>query len=227
MADHSAADKEIDQLLSSLDAEFGKKPKEKRALGAASKDKGALDALSSARGQLTRMDSESFSEWELRREMLLANEISKHMDLKPSWIPEAKVIFCIRQHCETCGNTVEFIGGEFIRFRSKRERAVITRRAEVCTDLWHYGYAGRPLPEQVDHYYQVVNRCPGCIKVEQIAIEIWDGLIEPEHQLELPTTIKETSKPEPMTGEQLRAFVQREEFGKKRRVSVTLDIDLT
>lgn len=221
MSDQS---QDVKDLLAELDAEFGKKPRERqRGTRAQQKDDAALKALSSARGQLTRMDFDTFDEFEAYREMLIANEISKNMDWRPSWIPEARVTHCTRQHCDTCGNNVDFIGGEFIRFRSKRERAIILRRMEVVSDLWHYGYGGKPLPDLVERHYQVVHRCPGCIEVEQIAVEIWQGLIEPEVEQPTLPSVPRPAKPA-LTGEQLRALIHKP-FGKEQSSS-DLNINL-
>lgn len=205
------ADAEIDALLSDLNATFGKRPSRTRGVSARKKDASVLGALSSAKGQLTRIDM-STEEFELHREMLLANELSKHMDLRPSWIPEARLTFVIRQHCDTCGENVDFIGGEYVRFRSKRERAVITRRAEVCTDLLHYGYAGVLLPDLVEKHYQVVARCPGCILVEEKALEIWNAATQQEEQLELDLDRPKAASP--LRPNQLKSLVEHE-FGEK------------
>jgi len=173
MSDQS--DKEALDLLASLDAEFGKKPKGERGKGRASSVNKAPPG-SSAKDQVDRLNYDDFESWERHREMLLANEYSKALDWRPSWIPEARLTYVIRQHCATCGNCVSFIGGEYVRFRSKRDRAVITRRAEVCSNLIHYGWGGVQLEDLVDEIDQDVERCPGCIKVEQKALELWDAI---------------------------------------------------
>lgn len=222
----SEPNQDAKDFLAELDAEFGKKPRERqRGTRAQAKDSAALRALSNARGQLTRMDFDTFEEFEAYREMLIANEISKSIDWRPSWIPEARVTHCIRQHCDTCGNNTDFIGGEFIRFRSKRERAIILRRMEVVSDLWHYGYGGKPLPDLIEYHYQVTHRCPGCIEVERIAIEIWHGLIEPDHEQPMLPSLPRPVKP-PLTGEQLKALVRRPWGERKAKSSAELDIEL-
>ena len=215
-------------LLAELDAEFGKKPRERqRSRGAQVKDEDVVKRLSSAEFQLTRMDFDSFEEWEAYREMLIANQLSKNMDWRPSWIPECRITHVVRQHCETCGNNVDFIGGEFIRFKSKRERAVITRRAEVVSDLWHYGYGGKPLEDVIEYHYQVVHRCPGCILVEQVALEIWDGLVEQHpQQAEIPEVKAAPKAPGvPTTGQALKDLIHRP-FGEKKVSGNVLDIKL-
>lgn len=221
-------DDSVDDLIASLDASFGKQARagRSRSTRAEKKDATALQQLASARGQLTRMDM-SAEAFETHREMLLANELSKTMDLMPSWIPDARITYCIRQHCDTCGNNVDFIGGEYVRFQSRRQRATIIRRAEVCSDLMHYGFAGIELEDIVEKHYQTVARCPGCIEVEEQALEIWMTATTPQaEQAELPAV---PEKPYvPLTGNQLQALVERpfgEKF-KKPKPKEDLEIEL-
>jgi hypothetical protein len=169
----SNSEKETLNLLAELDAEFGKKPKDRKGGGGA---RSPRDFASDAKSQLERAQFTSFSDWELHLQMLEANAYAKQIDWRPSWIPEARLTYVIQQHCDCCGDNVKFIGGEYIRFRSKRDRATIIRRAEVVPNLWHYGWDGEPLPDLIDEMYQTVPRCPGCIEVERRAVEIWEAV---------------------------------------------------
>lgn len=226
---------ELDNLLAELDAEFGKKPKapKRGAPSASTSDK--LRALYSAKAQLERTEFTNIAEWEMHRQMLEANELAKQLDWQPAWVPVARLTYIVRQHCMSCGDEVEFIGGEYIRFTSTRAKATITRRAEVCPDLFHFGFKGEPLPDLVDEIYQQVPRCPGCIKLEQKALEIWNAL-EGERQLHLPGIEPAAGlPPEPelkparhqsMTGAELRQLVRRQIGSSPRNLSDELDIEL-
>ena len=172
---------EVDKLLADLDAEFGKKPRAKKPQPS-TPTKDLKSWASSAAAQLARTRFSGQAEWRQFAEMMEANEQSKRMDWSPIWTPEARVTFITVQHCKCCCRSVEFIGGEYVRFKSSRQQATITRRAEVCTDLWHYR---RDLPDLIEELHQEVGRCPQCIKDEKQIDEIWDSIIEKEQQLEL------------------------------------------
>ena len=177
---------DAEKLLAELDAEFGKKPKGKR-LTFGTKDKGTTKAWGdTTAAQLARMSFTNQADWFTYREMMEANEQSKRMNWSPTWQPEARLIFVTIQHCRSCSRSVEFIGGEYVRFRSERQRATITRRAEVCSDIFHFN---REIPELVEEIHQEVGRCPECLRDEQRIDEIWNQIIEQNPQLELDISL--------------------------------------
>lgn len=148
-------DQEIQDLLAELDADFGKKAKVREAA-----HKGLNRAFHEANPQ-TRLNGGKGPE-----------------DISASWIPIARVTHVTTQHCECCGDKVSFIGGEFIRFKSTRQRADILRRSEVCTDLFHFGATDLELEDRIETHTQLVHRCAGCIQVEKQALEIWDAAVK-------------------------------------------------
>lgn len=96
-----------------------------------------------------------------------------------AWRPVALITHIVRQRCQTCGNTAEFIGGEFVKFNSTRQfGGSILRRSEQCPDLFLYRSIEEPIEEIFEEHYQSVARCPGCIAVEKKAVEIWDTFLE-------------------------------------------------
>lgn len=162
------AQAELDDFLAELDADFGKKKR------------GAIDAPHKKLNQQFHANNPQIGK--------AGGKSPEQIDA--SWKPEARITYVITQHCKCCGDKVSFIGGEYIRFRSQRQHATIIRRAEACTDLWHYGWGEEPqeVPDLVDEIHQEVARCPGCIKVEQQALEIWEAA-------------KKQQKPDPTQGE--------------------------
>lgn len=151
--ENSLADSEIADFLAELNEEFGKKKKKPEA---------PHKALNKA-----------FHQQHPGVEKTAGKSPEDPMF---HWVPQARVTYVITQHCRCCGDKVSFIGGEYIRFLSKKQHAVITRRADQCADLWCYGWGEEPgeVPDLVDEIHQEVSRCPGCIKVEQMALEIWE-----------------------------------------------------
>jgi len=209
-------DKSTKDLLAELDAEFGKQPRQARA----------KTDMYSAKAQLERMQFTNYYDWEQHKLQIEANEYAAAADWRPSWIPEARLTYCIRQYCETCGGRSDFIGGEYIRFRSKQSRATIVRRAEVCTDLWHRGLSdGDPLPDLVDHFTQHVARCPGCIMVEQQALDLWILATQPNPQR--PLLAEDQPKPQkPTTTAELRALMRPmgEKYIKPKRDDLEINL---
>lgn len=149
----NSADAEIAKLLGELDAEFGKKKGGKEAA-----HKGLNRAFHAANPQLEKGQGKGPE-----------SDFSQ-----TTWKPEARITYIVRQLCRCCNSTVEFIGGEYIRFRSKRQHAWQDRRSEHCPNLFLYHEDGEPLPDLIDELNQVVSRCPGCIAVERQAQEIWE-----------------------------------------------------
>jgi hypothetical protein len=177
-----SADKEAVDLLAELDAEFGKKPKPARkqhAIGAGSKDRSdGKQRLLSAKEQIEMFQFKDISDWRAYREQLEANEIAQQLAVDPLWLPDARLTYIVEQTCACCNRKVEYVAGDYVRFRSPRQRAVIIRRAEVCTDLAHFGKMQldgsiEPLPDLVDTIRQSVPRCAVCIRDERQVEEMW------------------------------------------------------
>lgn len=167
----TAPDKDINSLISELDEEFGKKKRqgkrEPRDIEIAQARNKAFHAAnvpldSSAGGE--RPDPED----------------------SQAWKPIHLVTYIMRQRCETCMNTVEYIAGEYVRFQSIHQfGGTILRRSEHCPDLFLYRRSDNPLEEVFEEHFQTVSRCPGCIAVERQAQAIWDAFLQ-DQRLELP-----------------------------------------
>ena len=174
--------KETLSLLAELDAEFGKPGKRAKGTGAdksqyfnqAKHSPSTKAELTSAAAQLARTQFTNFEDWALHAAMLEANALAKQMDIRPSWIPDARITYVIVQHCNCCGRKVRFIGGEYMRFQSKLQKATIIRRAEVCPDL----FLQSKYPDLIEEIVQTVARCPECIDEERKVEKLVDALQE-------------------------------------------------
>jgi len=147
------ANDELADFMATLDADFSKKPKD----------------TAQTRNKKFHADNPQISH---------AGGIAPELDMSGNWQPQAKVTYIIRQLCNTCNETVEFIGGEFILFQSKKQHARILRRIEHCPNHFHFGDDDEPLDDLVDEFNQTVSRCVGCIQVEHKATEIWETAIK-------------------------------------------------
>ena len=209
------ANKEVEDLLASLDAEFGKKVKSKgrsdrevvRSLNAQFHEQNP-QYTSSPRGQLEKMKFESYYDWEMHRQELLRGtlEFAQQAGVPElQWLPEARVTFIINQLCGCCKSTVQFVGNEYIRFRGRRRKyrtldgveketypTMLRRVGEVDANLVAFGLpSGDPLPDFVDELDETVPRCPGCIQVERQALDIWIRATQPDPQGELNIEFEE------------------------------------
>jgi hypothetical protein len=162
MTNSATPQDEIDALLGELDAEFGKKAK--------TKGKPDPEAIRKERNKKFHEQNPQIS---------AALGKAPELDLSGNWQIEARITYVTRQHCRCCGETVAFIGGEFIRFRSKRLHAWQDRRSEHCPNLFLYDRGGNPIPDLIEELDQDVSRCPGCIAVERQAVEIWEQATQP------------------------------------------------
>lgn len=202
-------DQELQDFMASLDADFGKKAK-----------KGKTD------NDIARERNKAFHEQNPRLEP--AGGRAPELDMSGNWVSTARVTYVIRQCCATCNNTVEFIGGEFILFESKRQHAKVLRRAEHCPNHWLFDEDDEPLESLVDEFDQTVSRCPGCIAVERRAEQLWDLATKNGEQPELPEVVESEKKNNISTGLALKAMLHRE-FGtkfKQPKPSQELNIDL-
>lgn len=135
------------------------------------------------------------------------------------WRPEAKVTHVVKQHCRTCGDFVDFIGGEYIRFRSiMKFGGVIERRTETCNGLWLFAQE-EALEERYEQHTQEVEKCVGCIKVEEQAVEIINAAdptqFGPELDLGLQTWKKQITFVEWV--EKIDSIAERAEVRLQRR----------
>lgn len=162
---------DLADFMATLDADFGKKPKKQQSDN------------DIARKRNTKFHSENPG-------TNSASGKSPELDQSGNWQPKARVTYVIRQTCNCCNNTVEFIGGEYIQWRSKKQHASILRRADHSPNLFLYDKDGEPLLDLIDEFNQQVSRCPGCIAVEKSALEIWESATV-EKQPELPVTPQE------------------------------------
>lgn len=173
---------EADDLLASLDAEFGKKPREKKER---SKEYfNQAKGISFAKSQLEYMQfggDKDLSEFEQ------ANVLAKKMSIKRDWVPTERLTYVVTQHCDCCGRKVEFLGSEYVRFRSEERRATITRRAEVCTDLFLFKRDAPELPDLIEYITETVKRCPSCIRDEKQVSDLWDTVMPPVKRVKQDT----------------------------------------
>lgn len=150
--------KEVLDFLATLDADFGKKKKSE-----ADKDN-ARSRNKAFHQQNPQLDS--------------ASGKAPELDQSGNWQAIARVTYVIRQNCLCCNNTVEFIGGEYIQWKSKKQHATILRDAAHSAGLFLYDEIGEPIPDLIDEMKQSVSRCPGCIAVERQALQIWNQALE-------------------------------------------------
>lgn len=215
----------VDDLLAELQNEFGKKSRSKASRKAKyaeaeeQRREERIKLLHEAKQRLMKGEFKNIADYQTFKFMVESTDIAKQMDWRPSWIPEARITYVVRQHCENCGNTVSFIGGEYIKFRARAGNASIVKRADMFPDLFLYGWREEELPDQVDDLYQTVHRCPGCIQVEQMAIQLWEAATGEKQQqevfpLEEPPQPKEFKSYKDLSGAELKAMIQRE-FGVK------------
>jgi hypothetical protein len=181
-----------DDLFASLQEEFGKKKKERKAATPKAAVVHGRGEVNKTTGEvvdkLSGMSFPNVADWRMYQLMQEANHIAKGPDYGSTWIPEARVTWIARQHCFCCGSYADYIKGEYVRFRSQRAHATVLRRTETCVDIWHFG---TDTPEEFVHHDEDVQRCPGCIKVEQKASEIWNAAVKKatEEQAELSLQI--------------------------------------
>ena len=165
MSDHKQADAELLAFMAELDSEFGKK--KKRGPTENEIARGLNKSWHAANPQIARTGGKAPEK--------VNPEDSTH------WRPVAKVTHVIRQGCRCCNGWTDFIGGEYVRFVSVMPfGGEILRRAENCTNLFLYHSIEEPLEDIIEWHSQTVARCPGCIQVEQQAVEIWEAALEQE-----------------------------------------------
>ncbi len=158
-------DQETLDLLAELDRDFGKK-------------KGSPEAAHKALNK----------QWHAANQPLQAGKGKVPERMRPedstAWLPIARVTHVVIQECACCSETCEFIGGEFVKFRSTRAYGgEILRRSENCANLFLIHELEHPLEDLIEWHYQKVARCPGCVRVDQQAQAIiWDQELEAQRK---------------------------------------------
>lgn len=171
-------------LLASIDAEFGKKKKEKKGIAPA--DGGRLVRF---KGRMVEQIAKgSYRNDSSDDPAVGANEIAHSVAFLVEWRAEARETWVKTQICECCNSTTRFIAGEYVRFRNAKSHATIQRRSEIWTDLWHFGVE---LPRTVVKHTETVQTCPDCMELEDRVEQLWDLaqrviLREAEAQLVIP-----------------------------------------
>lgn len=202
---------QVDDLIASLDAEFGKPSKKKGQSPAAAGRTGKKPAVGEAKyweimERKNAGKSISMSEWRFLREFdrvdalskaTFVNKLSLHNteEFTSTYQPVAREMLSVVQTCTCCNRTVEFISGCFIRFQSKRKYAsIIKQRADQWSDYWHLGkeVLGRieELPIELETIAQEVPQCARCVRAGKFTEELWATAVrvvakEPDTQLEI------------------------------------------
>lgn len=167
-----STEQSVDDLLADLNATFGKKPKGR-----------GKDAPHKALNKAWHEANQPIGKAKGKAPERLNPEDST------AWRPVARITHICIQECATCADCIEFIGGEFIKFRSTLPfGGEILRRAEVCSTLFLFTSLKEPLEDVLEYHYQKVGRCSGCIRVEQQAKELWEEqlLAERKEAMQLP-----------------------------------------
>lgn len=198
------ADLELGNFLAELDAEFGKKPKAKKAEAPHKALNAAFHAanptISFAKGQIDSLKFENYYDWALHKERLADIERAQAEGVPElQWLPEALVTYVINQTCACCKTVTQFVGQEYVRFRGRRrwfkdirgERhetypTMLKPVAKVDGNLLAFGMpGGEPLPDEVEELSETVRRCAGCINLERAALDLWVKTTQPNPQGEL------------------------------------------
>lgn len=159
-------DQETMDFLAELNADFGKKKK------------GALEPAHKA---LNRS-------WHQANAPLAKSSGKSPEKLNPedslAWQPIANVTHVVIQECACCSDVTEFIGGEYVKFKSTRPfGGEILRSSAHCPNLFLVHEILNPLEDIIEWHYQKVARCSGCIRVDQAAqAVIWDQKLEEERK---------------------------------------------
>jgi hypothetical protein len=138
--------KVTEALILSLNAEFGRKPREKKSQNEIVRD---LNKAS----YTNTLDHRS------------SNAIARDPRFTDSWKPEAREIWTTKQRCSCCLKETEFVSGEYTRFRNSRLHVTVQRRQDFVEDGFRFNSS---LPQEVILIVQDVARCPSCIRSEQL-----------------------------------------------------------
>lgn len=138
------------------------------------------------------------------------------------WLPEAQITYIINQTCACCKQVTQFTGSEYIRFRGRRRTytalvphpdpqkaalgmtvteqretypTMLKKLGEVDGNLLLNGLpGGDPLPDLTEEMDETVRRCPGCIKLEMAALDLFVRATQPNPQHELNIDIPLTAE---------------------------------
>lgn len=204
---------DIDSLLSELDAEFGKKKPGRPRASKEPEHKALNRSFHQANPQVrfakTQLDSlkfENYYDWEMHRQALIEGDLALQQAAgvpELQWLPEAHVVYVIKQWCACCKESTRFVGNEYVRFRSRRRkyRDINGREHEtystrliqirlVDPNLLAFGIPGGDLmPSLVEYQEETVARCAGCIELENAALDLWIAATQPNPQHELDIDI--------------------------------------
>lgn len=139
-------------LLSELDAEFGKKKKDvKTAIVTQRNDTGnALAALIAA-----------------------SNLTARSWAQVPGWRATRRITFTISQKCKCCLGEVKFVGNEFTEFENQRLRAKVK-----AAELVLYDELGFELPRTIEHHTHEVDQCVSCLTLSRKVEDLVDAVQE-------------------------------------------------
>ena len=177
---------EIKSMLADLNAAFGKKARVKKEPSDAD------------------IRKERNQKWHAANAPLPQGAISQRPNPEDShaWRPVAKVTHVCIQECSTCSDAIEYIAGEYVKFLSilGLNGGEVLRRTEHCPSLFLYDSIEEPLEDILEWHYVKVERCSGCIRVEQAAqARLWDEqlraqlkAIQPSLDLDLGAEIPRT-----------------------------------
>jgi hypothetical protein len=160
---------QVKDLLAELDAEFGKKPKQKVDLR-------------------TQTITQRNSTGTLSDVIAEANSYAQSWSETPGFEAIRRVTYVQHQRCRCCGRTVSYIGNEFTEFHSLRLKATVKAAEPVFHDS-----LGFELPHIIEEHDMQVEQCFACIqlsrKVEDLVVQvnfdlspngyqlhIWDGV---------------------------------------------------
>lgn len=132
-----------DALFAEFDAEFGKKPKGRKAAPAVKKEE----------------------KKPLMSEGQEANKIAQLMSTRSPWRPTAVISYLITQVCKCCRSETEFVGNTLIRHTHKVH-------GYVWDHILPEAPEHAMLPRTTQDHRQMVEQCPSCIRYNLIQMPI-------------------------------------------------------
>lgn len=141
------AQKSSIDLLAELDAEFGKKPKGKKALEKSLEGKGITQ----------RSSTGTFSEI-----AAAANAVSASWKNQPGWRAVRRLTYIVAEFCDHCSGRVDYIGNVFTVFENKRLRSTISAPELVTHDEF-----GFELPHMIEEHIHNVPYCASCLRLSR------------------------------------------------------------
>jgi len=181
---------EISALLASLNAEFGK------GKGKTKREPTDIE-IAQARNK----------DFHAKNKPLDSSAVTARANPEDSslWRPVAKVTYVHVQECACCSNTTDYTGSEYIKFQSVfgMNGGTILRKATHCPSLFLIDDLEKPLEDLIEWHFEMVARCPGCIKVEQQAQAVlWNEHLKQQAKALLEKPVLDLDKPLPRTIEE-------------------------